>query len=287
MTYNIGGGRRDFGSLLDSILDVVRQTQPDILALQEATAWLDADGYWHSSVAFLSDVLGDGYQSFFGPTVTLQKNFYSGKSNFLRAVYQDLQDWQFGNALLMHKGFARLSDPNRPGSPKSLPIFRPPQYLGTRDTDPRHAILTRFPGGQIAPVVIATHLTTLKGERGAPEKIFPGKPEKARSMRCQQAESLLELLSAYLLRSNETIFLLGDLNATIDEDCMKRLHQAGFVRLTPKNDVSTHEDLHGPVDHILVYPAARLEKYHCQVIDTPLARQASDHLPVVADVWIK
>lgn len=287
MTYNIGGGRRDFGTVLDSVLDVVRQTQPDVLALQEATSWLDADGHWHSSVAFLSDVLGNGYQSFFGPTVTLQQHFSSGKSNFLKAVFDDLQDWQFGNALLVRGGFTRLSDPSRLGKPYNLPLFRPAQYLGSRDTDPRHIILTRLPGKTVAPLVVATHLTTLRGERGDPDRLIPGKSEQAQQMRSQQVDNLLALLEPYALQNQQIVFLMGDLNATVDEDCMTHLQKAGFVRLEPENDdVATHKKLCCPVDHILVYPAARLQKYQCRVIDSPIARQASDHLPVVADVWI-
>jgi endonuclease/exonuclease/phosphatase family metal-dependent hydrolase len=288
MTYNIGGGRRDFGTVLDSVLDVVRQIQPDVLALQEATSWLDADGHWHSSVAFLSDVLGNGYQSFFGPTVTLQQHFSSEKNNFLKAIFDDVQDWQFGNALLIRGGFARLGEPSRPGKPYNLPIFQPPQYLGNRDTDPRHVILTRIPGKQVAPLVVATHLTTLRGERGPAERIIPGKLAQAQHMRCQQVDNVLALLNPYALKREEAVFLLGDLNATVDEECMTHLKQAGFVHLEPDNDdVATHRKLDGPVDHILAYPPSRLKKYQCRVIDSPLARQASDHLPVVADIWIE
>jgi endonuclease/exonuclease/phosphatase family metal-dependent hydrolase len=288
MTYNIGGGRRDFGTVLDSVLDVVRQTQPDVLALQEATRWLDADGHWHSSVNFLADVLGNGYQSFFGPTITLQQHFSSEKSNFLRAIFDDLQDWQFGNALLVRGGFAQLSDPTRPGQPYNLPIFRPAQYLGNRDTDPRHILLTRIAGKDVSPLVVATHLTTLLGERGGPERLLPGKTEQAEQMRCQQTHSLLNILQPYAMQKGELIFLLGDLNATEDEACMANLRQAGFTHLHPENDgIATHTKLCCPVDHILVYPAARLKNYQCRVIDTPIARQASDHLPVVADVWVE
>jgi endonuclease/exonuclease/phosphatase family metal-dependent hydrolase len=287
MTYNIGGGRRDFGTQLDSVLDVVRQAQPDVLALQEATSWQDADGHWHSSVAFLSDVLGSDYHSFFGPTITLRQHFFSGKSNFVRAVFEDLRDWQFGNALLVRPGFARLSTPSRPGQPHNLPIFRPTQYLGNRDTDPRHVILTRLYEQKIAPLIIATHLTTLKGERGKPEDIAPGKPDLAQEMRCKQVNNLLALLTPYALQRNEVIFLLGDLNATSDEVCMDHLKQSGFIRLDPDNgDIATHKNLCGPVDHILVYPGSRLLDYECRVIDSPLAREASDHLPVIADVTI-
>lgn len=288
MTYNIGGGRRDFGTLLDSVLDVVRQAQPDVLALQEATRWQDADGHWHSSVAFLADVLGKAYQSFFGPTVTLRQHFFSGKSNFVRAVFEDLQDWQFGNALLVRPGFARLSTPHLSGRPYNLPIFRPVQYLGNRDTDPRHVILTRLHDETTHPLVIATHLTTLKGERGKPEEIVPGKTRQARRMRRDQISNLLALLQPYALQNREIVFLLGDLNATSDEPCMEALHQAGFVRLEPDNHaIATHKRLCGSVDHILVYPGSRLLDYRCRVVDSPLAREASDHLPVLADVVIE
>ena len=64
--------------------------------------------------------------------------------------------------------------------------------------------------------------------------------------------------------------------------------EAGFVRLIPENDnIPTHRfKVKEPIDHIFVYPAARLVDYQCRIVDTPLAQQASDHLPVVAEVSV-
>ena len=51
MTYNIGGGRKDFGSSLANIVQIVRDQQPDLLALQEAVDYQDADAV--CEVAFM------------------------------------------------------------------------------------------------------------------------------------------------------------------------------------------------------------------------------------------
>ena len=57
--------------------------------------------------------------------------------------------------------------------------------------------------------------------------------------------------------------------------------------MNPTNDQeATHSEVIESIDHILVYPSERLMEYHCWIVDTPLAREASDHLPVVADVVI-
>ncbi len=284
MTYNIGGGRRDFGSQLDKVSELVRQLQPGVLALQEATAWLDADGQWHSSAEMVAEAAGGGYQVFFGPTVSLRQHFHSSKVNFVQAVQNDWLDWQFGNAILSRPGFARLSNASQTGQPHNLPIFRPVQYLGNRDTDPRHVILTRLSAGPFHPIAAATHFSTLMGERG--NRHVPAKIEEAQTMRRKQAEAVLLLLETFMQRE-ELIFLFGDLNAAANEPALQTLQNAGFVRLMPENDISTHVRMKWPVDHLLVSPAWRLISQLTWVVDTPLARQASDHLPVVADIQIK
>ena len=69
MTYNIGGGRRDFGSILSRVIEVIKEASPDILVVQEATEFQDAEGAWHSDLSQIAR-LGN-----LGGTSTLRQAF--------------------------------------------------------------------------------------------------------------------------------------------------------------------------------------------------------------------
>ena len=58
MTYNIGGGRKDSGIAFDSVIEVIRKEAPDVLVLQEATEWLDAEQHWHITVSMIAGEIG-------------------------------------------------------------------------------------------------------------------------------------------------------------------------------------------------------------------------------------
>lgn len=193
--------------------------------------------------------------------------------------------------MLSRWSFVRLGNASLPGEPRNVPLFRPVQYDGTRDTDPRFAALGRISVETVSPFVIGTHLSTLRGERGGLDREIPGKAKQAQEMRLQQCRRLLDLTRDHILSRGELAFLLGDFNAPASEPCIADALEAEgkFVRLVPQNDhTPTHLFKMGePVDHIFVYPAARLVDFRCWIIeDTPLARQASDHLPVVAVVTV-
>lgn len=291
MTYNVGGGRKDFGSVWDSVIHTIRESEPDILLLQEVVEWQDVAGREYRAAHAIARTLGFGEGVFFGPTLSMRQNFHPKKSIFIHGIFQDYLDWRQGNALLSRWGFTRMGDPSAPGQPWNLPLFLPAQYEGSRDTDPRYAILSRVCQGETAPYVVGTHWSTLVGERGSSEKYIPGKIELAAEMRRQQAQRLLDILNEYPLAQNDLIFLAGDFNAAENEPCVAELlvARSGFTRLQPEN-TSTPTHLYKvaePIDHIFVFPASRLLKAHCWIVDTPIARQASDHLPVVADVWVK
>jgi len=139
--------------------------------------------------------------------------------------------------------------------------------------------------------VIGVHLTTLVSEREGEEdhRLQPESVEVARALRVQQAKRIIALLREDVLAREDVVFLLGDLNAPASEACISDIlvEEGGFERLNPANDhVGTHAEVIGPIDHIFVHPGNRLVEYHCWIVDTPLARGASDHLPVVADVTI-
>jgi endonuclease/exonuclease/phosphatase family metal-dependent hydrolase len=287
MTYNIGGARRDFGSALPDVIKVISEESPDILVVQEATEFQDADGIWHSALARIAEAGEFENHVHFGPTLSMREHMHVGKTRFVQGIFNDWQDWKQGNAILSRAEFVRLGDPSTPGLPRNVPLYVTPLYQGNRDTDPRYALLARVDVAPIFPFVVGVHLTTLVAERGSHP--FPGRAEEAEILRFKQTRRLLDLLKEHVLAPGEVVFLLGDFNAVASEPCISLVleTEGRFVRLIPSNgEIATHPKMAEPIDHILVYPPSRLVEYQCWIIDNPIARQASDHLPVVADVEV-
>jgi len=239
----------------------------------------------------IAEALGarDDPSYYFGKTLSLRENLQVKKAVMLFGLYQDWDDWAQGNALYARHGFVRFGRPEEPGWPRNVPIYRPPVYEGTRDTDPRFAIIARarFPG--LDPYVVCTHLTTLYGERGGELREIPGKSNEAQMLRFQQAKILLELLRPKM-EERKVILLMGDFNAGSQEACISSVleREGKFIRLVPRQDIPTHMPDHpkvpNAVDHILVYPRERVKAYSCWIDNSDEARGASDHLPVVADI---
>ena len=291
MTYNIGGGRKDLGSQPDDVVRVIGEVAPDILAIQEAASYQDADGEWHSLLNQVAQAGAFGKHTHFAPALSMREQMDIRKGLFVHGLFNDWQDWRQGNALLSRWESVRLGDPSQPGTPRNVPLFRAPLYEGNRDTEPRYALLSRIKLPQLAIYVVGLHLTTLVGERereGRPPA-QSDRVEAARALRVEQARRLLVLLQKHVLKRGEVVFLLGDFNAAASEPCISSVlvEQGGFKRLNPTNDQeSTHPEVSKAIDHILVYPADRLVEYRCWIVDTPQAREASDHLPVVAEVTV-
>ncbi len=296
MTYNIGGGRDDddltqpaeFDQVLVNITRVIQNETPDILILQEVVEWVDEHQVRRNTAVNIARALGYIEGLHYGPTLSLQENFHSGKAAFVRSIFSDWLDFRQGNAILSRRNFVQLGDPSQAGPPRNLPVFRPTQYEGNRDTDPRYVLLGRIHTGDVAPFIVGTHLSTLRGERGS-----GADPEKARlagEMRSAQIQRLLDLVRVHLLKRNELVFLLGDFNAPASEPCIAQrlVGEGGFKRLVPENDTTrTHLfKVDKPIDHIFVYPEHRLVESRCWIVDTELAHHASDHLPVVAEVTV-
>ncbi len=287
MTYNIGGARRDFGSALPDVIKVINEESPDILVVQESTEFQDADGVWHSVLGQIAQAGEFENHVHFGPTLSMQEHIHVRKTLFVHGIFNDWQDWQQGNAILSRWEFVRLGDPSKPGLPRNVPLYLTPLYQGNRDTDPRYALLARVDKAPIFPFVVGVHLTTLVAERGPHPS--PGRAEEAETLRFKQARRLLDLLKEHVLERGEVVFLLGDLNAAASEPCIALVleNEGGFVRLIPSNgEIATHPKVAEPIDHILMYPPSGLVEYQCWIVDSPTARRASDHLPVVADVKV-
>ena len=289
MTYNIGGGRKDLGYQPDNAARVIEQVSPDVLAVQEMASYQDADGEWHSLLTRIAQAGDFGDNAHFAPALSMQQDMDVRKGLFVHGLFNDWQDWRQGNALLSRWAFVRLGDPARSGRPRNVPIFRKPLYEGNRDTEPRYALLSRIKTPGLAPFVVGVHLTTLVGEREREGGARPlaGRLEDAQDLRIRQAKRLLTVLKEHVLARGEVVFLLGDFNAPASEPCISSvlIAEGGFTRLIPENEKNgTYPKVDDPIDHILVYPGDRLVEYRCWIVDTPQARGASDHLPVVAEI---
>jgi len=290
MTYNIGGARRQGEAVFSDVVEVVRRVSPDILAVQEVVSYTDADGNSHNLAARLAEAAGFGRDFFFGPVLSLRKHMDVAKLGFVEAIFADFQEWEHGNAIYCRAGFRRFCEPEKSGAPVSVPLYVAPLYRGNRDTEPRHAVLARVAQAPIYPFVLTVHLTTLVGERQICEghAVHPEVVERARKMRLEQADRMRRLLEEHVLGPGKVAFLLGDFNAVASEPTINSMIEktCGFQHLTPENDSPTHLGVGKAIDHIFVYPPGRLVSATCRVIDSPLARRASDHLPVVADVVV-
>jgi endonuclease/exonuclease/phosphatase family metal-dependent hydrolase len=291
MTYNIGGARKDSGSVLSDVIEVVKEVSPDILIIQEAVELQDADGAWHSVLSQIATAGKFGKHVHFGPTLSMREHMHVRKALFVRGIFSDWLHWRQGNAILSRWEFVRLSDPSKPGVPRNVPLYLTPFYQGNRDTEPRYALLTRVNKAPIFPFVIGVHFTTLVAEReraGGPRPL-PGRAEEAQVLRFKQAKRILDLLGEHVLEPGEVVFLLGDFNAVTSEPCISEVLEieGGFVHLTPtKGPDATHPKVLEPVDHIFVYPRNKLVEHQSWIVDSRTALQASDHLPVVADIVV-
>lgn len=286
MTYNIGGGHLRGATEKSLMLKTIRDVSPDILAIQEAAQWLDADGLWHSDLDAIIETLGKEFAHTVAPTLTMREQVHPNNKAMVEALFNDYQDWQQGNALVSRWPFHRLGSSDQPGFPHSIPLYRSPVYEGSRDTEPRAALMARIGRAPQYPIAIGLHLSTLVGERG--EGIVAGKPEQAAQLRQTETQRLITLLREHVLDANEIVFLLGDFNATIEEPSIRYLlSEGGFVPATPTNHkLSTHLKAKGAIDHIFLFPSNRVVEYKCFILETEEAHQASDHLPVITEVTV-
>ncbi len=303
MTYNIGGGwkeipllQRGGGKSKDNpttqrqIIATIKKINPDILGVQECTEWVDANQVKSSFCEQIAKATNFGRSYFFGETISMKENMQVKKTMMIYGLFHDWQNWAQGNAVYSKFGFSRLGESDKAGTPRNVPLYRPAIYEGTRDTDPRYAIVSRIKFPPIYPYLVCLHLTTLIGERGGESKEIPGKSAEAQMLRFLQMKTLFDLLRSKI-KEKEVIIILGDFNADDREACISSVFtsiEPGFVRLVPKNDrIRTHPEAEKSVDHILVYPSDRIARYDCWVDESETAQAASDHLPVVADIVFK
>jgi len=292
-TLNISGGEKTFEEFPNDTLQsrkealkiLIKRLDASLLCLQEVSQHIDADGFTISVMEEINHTGGYDY-SFFGETLSMETHLQVKKGVMVKGIFKDWWDWSKGNSIHAKFPFARLGDPFSPGVPRNIPLFQPPTYEGTRDTEPRFAVLSRLKTPPY-PFVINLHLSTLVNER-TPGSI-PEITEGSRNLRNQQVKRLLDLVRHNILEKKEPLILAGDFNATEDEYCLSQLLETEnkFMRLIPENEAPTHHSLEKPIDHIFFYPKERLLGYSCRIEVGDLSRRASDHLPVVADLQIK
>jgi len=292
-TFNISGGEKTFEesphnsrkSRQQAMEKLIGRLDATVLCLQEVSQYIDADGVTHSLMDDINKAGGFDY-SFYGKTVSMDTDMHVKKEVMVKGIFNDWWNWSKGNAIHTRIPFGRLSDPRRPGVPRNILLFQSIAYEGTRDTEPRSALLARFKEPP-HPYIATLHLSTLVGER--PPQNRPGKVEESQLLRHQQVQRFLDLVGKHILKEEEPLILAGDFNATQDELCIGHLLESenGFVRLIPENEGPTHTVAEKPIDHIFFYPRKRLLDYSCWIETGNLSRRASDHLPVVADLKIK
>jgi endonuclease/exonuclease/phosphatase family metal-dependent hydrolase len=292
-TLNVSGGEKTFeefphdtwASQREALCMLIGKIDADLLCLQEVSQHVDADGITHSLMEDISHA-GDYDYSFYAQTLDMETHMQVKKDVMVKGVFNDWWNWSKGNAILSRKPFSRLGDASRSGMPRNVPLYQPQAYEGTRDTDPRFALIARIKQAPF-PFVTTLHLTTLVGERDALPQ--PELLEKAQELRYQQIQRFLDLVKTHILQEGLPLILAGDFNANTKERCLSGLleSEGGFVRLKPENKTPTHPDLPAPIDHIYFFPRERLVDYVCRIEVGRLSRRASDHLPVVAELQIK
>jgi len=282
MTYNIGGVKNPDYSFTN-VLHIIRSLSPDFLCVQEITEKRIAAENVDSHIEKIAKALGDGINSFFGPTISFPAQFHPGKKLFVDFLFQDIQEWVQGNAFFSRKNFTQLGNPFVTGKPRNLPVFSPVVYQGNRNTDPRNVIISRIDVPTFAPYVLGTHLTTLVGEHGENEEVASSTKAIAQKMRADQCGKIIQMIQQHVLQENKMAILLGDFNAPPDEPCITKTLQAEgqFVRLQPYNQSENHV-----VDHIFIFPGNNCIEYNCMIVDDEKALNASDHFPVYADITI-
>jgi len=292
-TLNVSGGEKTFeefphdtwASRQEALEMLIAKIDADVLCLQEVSQHVDADGITHSLMENIGQA-GDYDYSFYGQTLGMETHMQVKKDVMVKGVFNDWWNWSKGNAILSRIPFSRLGDASRPGLPRNVPLYQPQAYEGTRDTDPRFALIARIKQSPF-PFVTTLHLTTLVGEREAspPPTLF----KQAEELRYEQVQRFLDLVKTHILQEDLPLILAGDFNANTKERCLSGLleSEGGFVRLKPENETPTHPDLPVPIDHIYFYPEDRLAEYACRIEAGDLSRRASDHLPVVAELEIK
>lgn len=302
VTYNIGGAkhlRRDHydpHTIVDDVLTTLTRmidtTQPTILALQEV-GWGVRDGARYNMAALLAAGLGADYRYALASEITRANQPHAALWQD-RAPFAHLSDGGEGNAFVT----------NLPPAPWAWPTIEPEQHwalsthigrptlysTGTRDSQPRNALVASLRLGDLPLYVINTHLTTLKGENRHSND--DSRTMQASTLRCGEVGALTaittQLIEAEYAADHSPIrpiLLAGDFNARPNTPEMTLLAKR-FTRLHPDTDPQecwSHVGHRVLIDHILLDdPSERLRPARCAVITDLPYSDLSDHRPVLA-----
>ncbi|NWF71305.1 MAG: endonuclease/exonuclease/phosphatase family protein [Chloroflexi bacterium] len=301
VSANIGGHRHLNNQPLDTTQvarDVrgilpIDPAQPTIIALQETTSVWRGEQRWSDGAA-LAALLGADYRFFFAPEVDSQNHAH--QRIWQRPLYQGYTRVENGNGIITNLARAAwpwpLPGDGYPGSKGAEAISASISHArlyssGSRDTQPRNAIL--FPAASDFGTVyfMNTHWSTRSGEeRHNPEHPISQRASEERLFETQQILLLVEELRAAERAQNRApcpIILAGDFNAAPDTAEMRALETV-FRRLIPVSPDYTHIVHKIPIDHILIADPSGLLPVNivCRIHTAPEVAEITDHRPVLA-----
>ena len=257
-------------------LGTPRGEGPDIMLLQECIGFEDLSpeptGRWQSGKTLLERIF-QGYECFFFPSVTSHKNPHPGKwkryesGGEVDACIPGYVDAQQGYGICIREGLGSRKlwipyrDPRNASPDADLPGpdchscfesigFTPGLYLGSRDTEPRAALMGRTrlesEGETRYLNYLNVHLNTLIGEREGSIRLN----RMASSSRLRQIDLILDnVVSAYqeakeykmpdtVTGGKADIWIIGgDFNATYDAEEIEHIRHMGFVDAIPEKQI--------------------------------------------------
>ncbi len=160
---NFTGSPEQSENKTEALIQLIEEIKPDVFGVQEIAHYIDVDGITHSMVDRIHTDCSFQH-AFYGETLSMKRHMQVKKDLMVKGLFIRLVGLVKGNALFSNIAFSRLSDTNKAGVPRNVPLYQPTSYEGSRDTDPRYVILARLKHDPF-PFVLNLHLSTLTGER--------------------------------------------------------------------------------------------------------------------------
>ena len=177
-------------------------------------------------------------------------------------------------------------------------------YTGTRDTEPRIAIVTHFIVEEIDIYLVNLHLTTLSGEREG----FPERDNQGKEVRLKQIDIILNgIVSRFNSWRAENVkninkkpiwILGGDFNATPDSIEMIKLNSMNFMDLCPSKGTGTKRSKisnkkEGALTVDYIFAGSKYYSFDPNIVEKELTNEiplydiiTSDHFPFYAEILL-